>query len=156
MNGEKGFTYPAALMLVIIVSVSLMVVHQQWSTVVKRDKETELFFRADQIVDAIASYYENSPGATKQYPQDFKSLLSDPRFPSPKRHLRKLYKDPIMSDGEWGVVYDGKGRIKGVYSRSDAVPLKTGGFEKKYAGFQGKKAYSGWKFVYEPKKETSS
>jgi hypothetical protein len=46
MSGEKGFTYPAALAMIIIVSISLMVVQKQWSTIVKRDKEKELFFQS--------------------------------------------------------------------------------------------------------------
>ena len=57
LNKDNGFTYPAALMLVVVVSVSLMTAHTQWQTTVKRDKEKELLFRGDQILTAITSYY---------------------------------------------------------------------------------------------------
>ena len=156
MNGEKGFTYPAALLLIIIVSVSLMVVQKQWSTIVKRDKEKELFFRTSQIVGAIESYYQQSPGGTQKYPGSLNVLLKDNRFPGLKRHLRKLFKDPMTKDGGWGFIYDGKGGIKGIFSRSQEEPIKKGGFLKKYKSFENKQKYNEWKFVYEPKKETSS
>ncbi len=156
MSGEKGFTYPAVLLLIIVVSVSLMVVQKQWSTIMKRDQEKELFFRADQITSAIESYYLNSPGNIKQYPQTFKVLLMDNRFPVKKRHLRKWFKDPITKEGEWGVVYDGKGNMKGVFSQSSKEPIKKGGFSKSMTSFKNKKKYSEWKFIYEVKKETSS
>ncbi len=156
MNGEKGFTYPAALLLIIIVSVSLMVVQKQWSTIMKRDREKELFFRTSQIIGAIESFYQNSPGGSQHYPRDLKVLLKDNRFPGLKRHLRKMFKDPMTEDGGWGIVYDGKGGIKGVFSRSQKEPIKKAGFPEEYKSFENKKKYSEWKFVYEPEKETTS
>ncbi|MCD4675290.1 MAG: hypothetical protein K8S18_04745 [Desulfobacula sp.] len=156
MNGDKGFTYPAALLLIIVVSVSLMVVQKQWSTIMKRDREKELFFRTSQIIQAIESYYQNSPGGSQQYPSSLKVLLKDNRLPGLKRHLRKLFKDPMTEDGDWGIVYDGKGRVKGIFSRSQDEPIKKAGFPKAYKSFENKKKYSEWKFVYEPKKETAS
>ena len=148
LNKDNGFTYPAALMLVVVVSVSLMTAHTQWQTTVKRDKEKELLFRGDQILTAITSYYEASPGGSGQYPDSFAVLLKDNRFPAPKRHLRKHYKDPMTEHGEWAIVYDGKGDIKGVYSHSKDPPLKTGGFPREYEAFKNKKHYSDWKFVH--------
>ncbi len=156
MNGDKGFTYPAALLLIIVVSVSLMVVQKQWSTIVKREKEKELFFRAGQIIDGIESFYQNSSAGSHQYPRSLKMLLKDNRSLGLKRYLRKIYKDPMTQDGKWGLIYDGKGGIKGVFSQSKREPLKKGNFSKNYKSFENKKKYSDWKFVYEPKKETAS
>ncbi len=156
MNGDKGFTYPAALLLIIIVSVSLMVVQKQWSTIVQREKEKELFFRAGKIIDGIESFYQNSSAASPQYPRSLKVLLKDNRSLGLKRYLRKIYKDPMTQDGNWGLVYDGKGGIKGVFSQSKKEPLKKGNFSKNYKSFENKKKYSDWKFVYEPKKETTT
>ncbi len=156
MSGEKGFTYPAALLLIVVVSSSLMVVQKQWSTIVKRDNEKELFFRAEQIIRGIESFYINTPGGPSQYPRNLNVLLKDNRYSALKRHLRKIYKDPMTKEGDWGIVYDGQGKIKGVYSKSQNKPLKTGGFSKSYKSFENKTRYSEWKFVYEPKKEVSS
>lgn len=156
MNGERGFTYMFALILVFTTSVSLMVVHKQWRTIMKQEHEKELLFRGNQIVMAIESFYENSPGGSKTYPQSFKVMLKDNRVPNLKRHLRKHYKDPMSRDGQWGIVYDGKGRIKGVFSTSKAPPLKQAGFPERYESFEKKKKYLEWKFVYVPGKETAS
>ncbi len=143
-----------ALILVFVTSVSLMVVHKQWSTIMKQEHEKELLFRGSQIVRAIESFYEDSPGGSKIYPRSFKVLLKDNRFPNLKRHLRKHYKDPMSREGGWGIIYDGKARIKGVFSTSSAFPLKQGGFPEPFESFEKKKKYLEWKFVYEPGKET--
>jgi len=156
MSGEKGFTYPAALALIVIVSVSLMVVQKQWSTIVKRDKEKELFFRAGQIVQAIGSFYKDSSKDSQQYPRSLKVLLKDNRSLGLKRHLRKIYKEPMTEDGQWGIIYDGRGGIKGVFSKSMTEPLKKGNFPEIYKSFENKKRYLEWKFVYEPEKEAAS
>jgi len=155
MSGENGFTYPAALLMIIVISASLMVVQKQWSTIVKREKEQELFFRAGQIVAAIDSYYKSSPGSTGQYPESLNVLLKDNRFPVTRRHLRKIFSDPMTKQGKWGFVYDGRGRIKGVFSQSRDRPMKTGNFPPEYESFDGSRQYSDWKFVHDPKKESS-
>jgi type II secretory pathway pseudopilin PulG len=156
MNGEKGFTYIFALMLIFVTGISLMVAQKQWRTIMQREHEIELLFRGEQILTAIESFYQNSPGESKIYPRSFKVLLKDNRFPNLKRHLRKLYKDPMTSDGNWGIIYDGNGRIKGVYSTSGAPPLKQSGFPKRFKSFENKKKYNQWKFVHARVKEVAS
>jgi hypothetical protein len=156
MSNEKGFTYMFALVLIFVTSASLMVAHRQWSTIMKQEHEKELLFRGQQILKSIESFYNNSPNGTKTYPQSFGVLLKDNRFPNLKRHLRKPYKDPMTPKGHWGIVYDGHGRIKGVFSTSHDAPLKQGGFPKNFESFEKKKKYMEWKFVFEPGKETTS
>ncbi|WDP90741.1 MAG: type II secretion system protein [Desulfobacter sp.] len=151
MNGEKGFTYPAALVMILIVSSSLMGAQKYWSTITKRETEKELLFRGHQIYRAIESYYNNSPGSSRTYPKSFDSLLKDKRYPVKKRHLRKNYLDPVTKDA-WGIIYDGKSGIKGVYSKSIREPLKKANFKKEFISFENKRRYSDWKFLYEPKK----
>ncbi len=153
MNGDNGFTYPAALLMIVVVSSALLVAQQQWSIVVKRDKEKELLFRGRQIYKAIESYYNSSPNNTGLYPKSFNHLLKDNRFPMSKRHLRRVYTDPVTKRKSWGIIYDGKGGIKGVYSTSPDEPMKKAGFEKIFKVFENTKKYSDWKFIYEPKKE---
>jgi type II secretory pathway pseudopilin PulG len=156
MSGDKGFSYPAALLMVVVISISLMTAHQQWSTIMKREREKQLLFRAGQIEKAIGLYYNNSANGSVQYPRQLEYLLKDNRHLGVKRYLRKLYKDPMTMEGDWGVIYDGKGGIKGVFSRSSEEPIKTGGFIERYKLFENKKKYSDWKFVYEKKQETKS
>lgn len=129
MNGEKGFTYPAALMMVIVVSSSLLGAQKYWSTTMEREAEKELLFRGRQIYNAIESYYNSTSGSTGTYPKNFDSLLKDKRFPGVKRHLRKPFLDPVTKNS-WGIIYDGKGCIKGVYSKSTRQPHKKANFKR--------------------------
>ena len=156
MNGDKGFSFPAALLMVVVVSISLMTAHKQWSTMMKRERENQLLFRAGQISKAIESYYNSTSGGSSKYPEKLEYLLKDNRYRSVKRHLRKLYKDPMTIKGDWGIIYDNKGGIKGVYTLSSEEPLKKGGFPEKYKLFKNEKKYSDWKFVYEKKMEAKS
>ncbi len=156
MNGDKGFSYPAALLMVVVVSISLMTAQKQWSTIMKREREKQLLFRAGQIEKAIGSYYNNSSGGSAQYPKKLEYLIKDNRHLGVKRYLRKFYQDPMTKEGYWGIIYDGKGGIKGVFSLSSEEPIKIKGFPEKYKLFENKKKYSDWKFVYEKKQEAKS
>ena len=149
MNGEKGFTYPAALMMILIVSFSLLGAQKYWSTITKRETEKELLFRGHQIYKAIESYYNNSPDSSQIYPKSIDNLLKDKRFPVTTRHLRKYFADPVTKDA-WGIIYDGKGGIKGVYSKSGDKPIKKANFKKEFTSFENRNKYSEWKFLYEP------
>lgn len=156
MNGDNGFSYPAALLMVVVVSISLMTAQKQWSTIMKKERENQLLFRAGQISKAIESYYNSSSSGSSQYPKKLKHLLKDNRYRSVKRHLRKVYKDPMTIKGNWEIIYDGKGGIKGVFSQSTEEPIKKGGFSEKHKLFKNKKKYSDWKFIYEKKVEAKS
>ena len=154
-KSTQGFTYVGALILVIVTGIALSAASTYWSTIVQREKEAELLFRGDQIRKAIRSYYENPPsGHTKSYPQSLKDLVRDPRYMKVVRHLRKIYRDPMTEDGQWGFVLDSRGGIKGVFSKSNKRPLKASNFPKQYEGFEKAKSYQDWKFVYQAKKST--
>ena len=83
------------------------------------------------------------------YPQELADLLQDNRFPQAKRHIRRLYPDPITNSDDWGLLRSIDGRITGVYSRSDATPFKRSGFSAEWSGFEGMEHYSDWQFVAE-------
>ncbi len=147
---EAGFTYIGALVLVVVTGIALSSASQYWSTVMTREKEKELLFRGDQIRKAIDSYYKATPrGRQPSYPSRMEDLLKDPRLLESRRHLRRLYTDP-MTGGKWGIISDGRGGVKGVFSLSEKVPLKSGGFPTGYESFESAKAYTDWKFVSNP------
>jgi len=154
MNGESlnvksaGFTYISVLILVVIAGIALTGASRYWSIAVKRDKEAELLFRGDQIEKAIESYYNSAKGGQQKYPRTLKDLLKDNRHHIIKKHLRKIYQDPMTKDGEWEKILDSGGGIKGVYSKSTDKPLKTGGFTKEYKDFEDSEKYSDWKFTH--------
>jgi type II secretory pathway pseudopilin PulG len=149
---KAGFTYLSVLILVVISGIALTAASKYWSTVSKREKEKELLFRGDRIKKAIESYYKSAPGGVGQdYPQKLEDLLKDPRYLELHRHLRKAYRDPMTKDGSWGLVLAPGGRIKGVFSKSEARPIKVADFPTEYQSFEKAKRYSDWKFVYNPK-----
>lgn len=149
---HRGFTYPAALALILITSISLMGVQKYWSTTMQREREKTLFFNGLQIQKAIASYYRHGPGGQTSFPHSLKELINDVRSGRAQRHLRRLYEDPMTPDGQWRLVLDGHGGIKGVFSRSNAKPLKQDNFPAAFSHFRNQKKYSDWKFVFEPGK----
>ena len=69
-------------------------------------------------------------------------------------YLRKRYIDPMTLTKTWGLVPGPGGTIMGVYSLSEATPIKTGNFEQADKDFEGKTSYQDWKFVYTPQQQT--
>ncbi|MFP5424248.1 MAG: type II secretion system protein [Gammaproteobacteria bacterium] len=143
-----GFTYLGVLLLIAISSMALAATGTLWSTSALRERERQLLWVGGQYAQALRSYYRASPGLA-QYPQDLNDLLEDNRFPTPKRHIRRLYPDPIAVGEEWGLLRSIDGRITGVHSRADAAPLKRSGFEAQWSAFEGLEHYSDWQFVAE-------
>ena len=147
---EQGFTYLAVLLAVAVMTIGLGAAATVWSQSSQRDREADLLFVGDQYRQAIASYYERSPGGAKRYPQKLDDLLEDKRWPVVMRHLRRLYKDPITGGDLVPVEAPGDAGIMGVASASEAEPLKAGGFRPRDEAFERAKSYADWKFTYSP------
>jgi type II secretory pathway pseudopilin PulG len=143
-------TYIAALLAVAVIGVGLAATGMVWSQARQREKEEDLLFIGDQFRQAIAFYYERTPGAIKRYPEKLENLLEDKRYPDPQRYLRKIYPDPMTGKPEWGLVAGPGGSIMGVYSLSNAAPIKVAGFDAKNRTLEGATTYYEWRFIYEP------
>jgi len=154
-SAQRGFTYLAMLLAVAVIGIGLAAAGQVWSTAAQREKEQELLFVGDQFRRAIRLYHHNSPDqrTPAAYPKALQDLLEDKRRGDTKRHLRKLYADPMTGKADWGLVTikapDGD-HIMGVYSLSGATPFKTSGFLDRDRTFEGANHFSDWKFLYEP------
>src|SRR5215468_228679 len=144
-----GFAYLALLFFVVVMGVGLAAASQVWHTLAQREKELELLFVGRQFELAIQRYYDSSPAAAKQYPKSLEDLLIDARWPSIKRHLRRIYPDPMTGQSDWVLIKRGD-RIIGLHSRSAAEPFKVAGFDPAHATFAGAIAYSEWTFVAQP------
>jgi type II secretory pathway pseudopilin PulG len=144
---SAGFTYLWTLFAIAFIGVSMMLTAELWSTVTKRERERELIHVGRQFREAIGRYYEATPGSVKQYPASLDDLLKDPRSPSMRRHLRKVFLDPVTRSKDWGVVRLG-GRIVGIHSLSKDAPLKTEGFLLSEVNFTGSEKYADWVFTY--------
>lgn len=100
---ENGFVYLWALFSVMLAGIAMAGAGQIWQTKSQREKEVELMFIGEEFRKAIMSYYNSGP---KQYPNSLEDLLQDSRTPNTRRHLRKIYIDPITNTTEWGIIYE--------------------------------------------------
>jgi len=144
---EAGFTYLGVLFVVMAFGLALASVAVVWRTAVQREREAELLFVGKQYRQAIASYYASGQ---REFPARLEDLLLDPRFPDVRRHLRRLYRDPMTGASEWGLIKVGE-RIIGVYSLGTGTPLKevpTGSPDDPPIGGS---SYAEWKFIVDPK-----
>jgi type II secretory pathway pseudopilin PulG len=146
---QRGFTYLWTLLLVVLIGVGLAAQAEIISTAERREREQMLLFIGNEFRRAIGSYYQQTPGQAKQFPPSLDALLRDERFPDLRRHLRRIYPDPMTGKAEWGLVIVGE-RIVGVHSLSDARPIKTGNFEPGDAALANAESYAKWIFSYVP------
>lgn len=162
LRSTAGFTYIAALVLVIVMGIMLGVVGQTWTQIMKREREQELIYRGTQIVQAIRRWNYGGRRDSRQPVMplfELEHLLKDPRSFANVRHLRRLYKDPL-TDKDWEVVKDPVRGIIGVHSSSEEAPLRQSFqtmaplsaddryLEQMFKTFEGKKKYSEWEFAY--------
>lgn len=149
---QAGFTYLALLIGLAIMSAGLAAVSDVWYTTRQREKEKELLFIGNEFRQAITRYYR----LNRHYPNTLDALIKDDSFPGVRRFLRRIYVDPMTGDSKWGLVTLPNGQITGVYSLSDAEPLKKGGFRDRDAALADKTKYSEWVFSYAGTGKTTS
>ncbi|MFW5450502.1 MAG: type II secretion system protein [Methylophagaceae bacterium] len=148
----RGFAYLALLASLFVLMLVLTAAAETISQQAKRERERQLFFVGEQFRNAIASYYENSPSGSKQFPKNFDVLLKDTRSIKPARHLRQIYSDPITNNAAWGEVRNEFQQIIGVYSLSTERVLITN-IDSNIIMVdegQGILIYSALKFIYNP------
>lgn len=119
-SGQRGVTYLVLLFVLAMASTALLVAAQSWHTNGQRARERELIFRGEQIAQALAAYQAADGVGPPRWPARLDDLVRDTRGPHPRHHLRRLYPDPYVPDGQWALIDDGRGGIIGVHSRSAA------------------------------------
>lgn len=148
-HGQGGVAYLAVLFLIALGAVSVAGQSAFSALDGQREREEELLFVGAQFREAIASYYESTPGPVKRYPDQLKDLLLDRRFEPARRHLRRVYIDPVHGREVWGEVKAPDGGVMGVFSLSRARPIKQAGFTERDRTFVGKARYDEWVFLYQ-------
>jgi type II secretory pathway pseudopilin PulG len=147
LSCQSGFGYLLMLFALGAIGLLLAGTGQVWHTNQQREKEIELLFIGNQFRQALRSYRQFTPDATQAYPLRLEDLLEDRRSAVPRRHLRRIYRDPITGSTQWGLVKSGD-RIVGVHSLSGAQPLKNA-FRGMDAVFGGTSRYEQWVFSYD-------
>jgi type II secretory pathway pseudopilin PulG len=147
---QQGFTLAGALIMIAVAGAGMAAYGEMASHAAQREKEQELLFVGNQFRQAIGAFYDGTPGAAKQFPRKLEDLLQDQRYPVARRHLRRIYADPMTGKREWGLVTAPQGGIMGVYSLSREEPIKTGNFSQEDNAFSKAKNYRDWQFVHQP------
>jgi type II secretory pathway pseudopilin PulG len=144
---SQGFAYLALLIAIAVIGAVAAGTLQLGAILQRRAAEEELLSIGSEFRRALISYASATPAGQPSAPPTLQALLKDPRYSNIRRHLRKLYVDPLTGSEQWGTVMsiDGKG-IVGIYSLSAAVPIKIGNFETQFLSFTDKTSYADWVF----------
>jgi len=98
-EGERGHLLVGLVVLLACMMIMLTAAAQSWTFLVRRDREAELIHRGEEYARALA-FYQKEVGS---YPLKLDMLAK--KGPHGHRFIRKLYKDPIAEDGEWGLLF---------------------------------------------------
>jgi type II secretory pathway pseudopilin PulG len=143
-----GFVLLGLLIVLVLGGIGLMAAVDMWTLQRQREREAQLLFVGDQYRLAIQRYYYAAPpGSARTLPPSLQDLLEDQRYPHAVRHLRRLYPDPITGQPKWGELRVGE-RIAGVFSLSEAQPIKQAGFAFVYRHFADSTRYQQWVFSF--------
>lgn len=153
---QRGFTLLALLVAMAMLALAshgvMFVVSQQ----AQREREARMLRIGAEFVRAIGSYYRESPGSNKIYPPTLNDLIEDRRFVGIKRHMRELYGDPVNANLEWQEIREAGNGIKGVRSKSEGTPIRSGALDLGDLLLPAAARYSDWQFVFEPPPATGS
>lgn len=145
-RAARGFSYVWTLATVAIISAGTAKLLELESTAIQRSKERELLSIGRQFRDALKSYGEaSSMDGLDRYPQHLADLISDDRAGSPRRHLRKVFTDPMTGRAEWGLIRI-QDRIVAVHSLSTEKPIKSARSRSEEWSFGKAQTYSEWIF----------
>jgi type II secretory pathway pseudopilin PulG len=155
LRREAGFTYVGLIVLVTIIGLVGAATLKADALLRRAAAEQELLEIGAAFSAALTSYAEATPRGQPPRPPSLEELLKDPRFPGTRRHLRKIFVDPVTGKAEWGIVWlnkgggiDGKGSgVVAVYSLSQSKPLKQANFDARFQNLEGREHISDWKFA---------
>lgn len=137
LRNQEGMTYLFVMMLVVFITISLLGMTQQWSVILKRDREAELLFRGNRIKEAIDRYVADYEVQKATRPNRWPRTLEELTKKSPKRYLQMAYSDPITGK-KFALIKVGE-ELHGVRSTSTDIPYNQ-------VGFKGAKTYQAIRF----------
>ncbi len=141
-----GFTYPMLLVVVAVLGLGLARLGPVWEQADRRERERELMRVGELYAIALASARREAPGSQAGYPARLEDLVLDARFAGTRRHLRRLYPDPLQPGRPWALVRDSQGAIIGVHSQDTRQPLTQVAVERGLLSLPVASRYSDWIF----------
>lgn len=149
-----GYTYVAVLVLLAVLSMAAALTLEVSDTSARRAAEAELMSVGKEFERAFASYYRQSATGARRFPDRLEDLARDPRLPGLRRHLRRVYVDPLTG-AAWGTVPAPGGGIMAVYSTSPDTPFREdiGALAMPPAASvpdATHRSYATWRFGYDP------
>jgi type II secretory pathway pseudopilin PulG len=143
-----GYTYIGLLILLAVLALAAALTLQVSQTAARRDAERELLAIGNEFDAAFASYARQSPPGANPYPQSLQDLVRDPRMAGVKRHLRRIYPDPLTGRPDWQLFTAPGGGIVAVASAAQGHPLRE--YVTPFAAYSGASApaqsYGEWRF----------
>jgi type II secretory pathway pseudopilin PulG len=147
---QQGFTYIGLLIMVAIIAAGATAALEAGATLQRRDVEAELLAIGGEFRAALQSYADATPVGMPQAPLELKELLRDPRYPGVRRHLRRIYADPLSGRSEWGIVRAPDGRIAGIHSLSKTSVIRRTDFPLGLEHFTKASRHDEWVFAPMP------
>ena len=146
-RGRKGGGFAYLLFLVVLLVFTLLgtAAISVGATLARRSAEEQLLAIGGEMQNALVSY-RAAGGAQGGGPKSLQDLLKDQRFPGIRRHLRKIYADPLTGKTGWGVLRAADGTIAAVYSLAEGQPIKQTNFGPNQYHFAQARSYSMWTF----------
>lgn len=167
---ERGFTYLGLIVTVAIIGLVGAATLKVDALLRRAAAEQELLEIGAAFSEALRSYADATPRGQPQLPPpSLQDLLKDPRYPGVRRHLRKIFVDPMTGKAAWGIVYannpngsgsgsgsgwsgglaasNGGSGVLAVYSLSQAKPFKVANFDARFQNFENKEHIAEWKFA---------
>jgi len=95
-------------MIAVVVVLAIMLIFstvatKSWHDVMRREREAEMIFRAQEITRAIAKFRK----AHGRLPNALEELMEP--GPQGQYFLRRQYEDPLVPDGKWGLLFAAPG-----------------------------------------------
>jgi type II secretory pathway pseudopilin PulG len=150
---QSGFTYIVLMVIIVLLAIASMATLTSAEGFSRRAAENELLAIGEEFNRAFFSYCNQTPGGTSRYPGNLADLVRDPRYPGIKRHLRRIYPDPLTGKADWGLISAPGGGIMGVYSLASGQPMHRYPFGRGSPGqppVAETTSYREWQFGYLP------
>jgi len=147
---QTGFTYIALLIIVAVIAAVATAALGAGVAIQQRDTEAELLAIGLEFRQALQSYADATPAGQPTEPREIAELLRDPRYPGVRRHLRRIYPDPLTGQMEWGMVRLPDGRISGMHSLSKTPTIRHTGFAAGLEGLEKAESHDAWVFALMP------